>query len=111
MAQVPYNPIPEAQPASPNARLGDAPVIPEAFGINIGQAVTGFGNELASRALKIQEDKNTNAADAATVEFMKQSGAEHAKFAAMEGKERDDYYQQHVDNLEKIRQRVGETLT
>ncbi|HSW91847.1 MAG TPA: hypothetical protein VLG09_04330 [Candidatus Saccharimonadales bacterium] len=118
MAQVPYQPVPEVTPSDQGIHLGESPAIPSAFGINVSQAVEGFGstlersgNELATRALAIQQARNEADADSADVEFMKQAGKAHAWFNSLEGKERVDAFDGHMKNLEDIRNKIGESLT
>src|SRR5581483_2698427 len=95
MPQVPYQPVPQVAPseaATPGVRV-NAPT--EAFGGASAAATEGLGkgfeqagNELFGRAVALQQLANETEAREADAQYMLQAGDLHAKFNALEGKER-----------------------
>ncbi len=110
MAQVPYSPVPDVAPsdiatprvsvATPEAAFGGA----TAKAIeNLGTTVQGAGNELFGRAVALQQLNNETEAKQADADYMIAAGDVHAKFNALEGKDRVDAYPGYVKQLEDLR--------
>lgn len=110
MPQVPYSPIPTEQPSGQGAPTINIPANPDAFGVNIGQAleglgktVEGAGNELFGRAVALQQLSNETEAKQADANYMIKAGELHANYGALQGKDAVDAYPDYAKSLEKLR--------
>lgn len=104
MAKVPYTGVPESAP-SLDTGMGyqsSAGATPDAFGAQVGQAISHFGDIFEKHAVFAQERLNTaNATDIATNQILK-LGDLDAKQGVLEGKARADAYPDYQDKAMKI---------
>lgn len=117
MPQVPYNPVPTAQPsgqATPELRVNASP---DAFGVNVGEAIKGFGgtlagvgDELFQRGLALQKLQNETVAKQADTDYMVKAGEEHAKFSALEGQAAVAAFPEYAKTLQKLREDIRSGL-
>src|SRR5581483_2952696 len=118
MPQVPYQPVPQVAPseaATPGVRV-NAPT--EAFGGASAAATEGLGkgfeqagNELFGRAVALQQLANETEAREADAQYMLQAGDLHAKFNALEGKERVNAFPKYSADLEELRVKLRNGLS
>ena len=99
MPAIPYSPVPQVSPQenpTPSVRE-NTPI--GAFGGQVAEAIQGLGavtekagNELFGRAVALQQLNNETEAREADAKYMMAAGDIHAKFNALEGKDRVDAY-------------------
>lgn len=118
MPQVPYSPVPTRSPTGPDAPEFRISTPPEAFGVNVAQAVEHLsgvegqvGNELFQRAEAMQNLKNESEAREADAQYMQQVGDLHAKFSALSGKAASDAYPQYQADLNNLRTQIRDGLS
>src|SRR5215472_15671699 len=122
MPQVPYQGFPEPsrpeelqQIGTPSIRVSTPA---DAFGVGIAHAVEGLGksaegigNEIFQRAHALQQLQNGNDATIAKSAAVSQMGDEHNRFTSLEGANAGpEALQQHIENLNKIRQNIRDGL-
>lgn len=111
MARVPYEPFSTAQPISPGEQVRED-VRPEAFGVNIGNAIQQLGatgekvsSELFQRAYAIQELQDENAARDQSINSTQQMALEQKSFEALGERAGDPgVLEAHLQKLNQIRQ-------
>lgn len=117
MAQVPYSPVPSQVLAdTPTPEMH--PAIPEAaFGGQVAQAVSGFGNtldkagdEIFSRAIALQNLQNETDAKNADADYMIKAGKLHADYGALQGQDRVTAYPKLVQDLQQARMDTRNSL-
>lgn len=116
--QVPYNPVPTAQPsgqATPELRVN---ATPDAFGVNIGQAIQQLGgtaqhvgDELFQRGLALQKLQNETIAKQADTDYMIKAGEAHAQFSALEGQAAVEAFPEYARNLKQMREDIRNGLS
>lgn len=118
MPQVPYNPVPSAQPAGGGTPTIGVNAPGAAFGTNIGEAIQGLGKtveqaggELFSRAIALQQLKNETEAREADTDYMIKVGKLHAEYSALQGKDAVDAYDTYAKNIQALRQQIRGGLT
>ena len=116
MAQVPYSPVPTAQPTAPGESVSIS-TPGAAFGENIGAAIEKLGstvgqvgNELFARSIALQDLADENAARAAQTKFAMGASQLHAEYSAKTGKDAADSLQGFLDAQAQLRQQVGSGL-
>lgn len=116
--QVPYSSVPTADPTSKGAPELRPQVSPEAFGVNIGQAVEGLGkdvshagNELYQRAIALKQLENETEAKEADAQFMIEAGKIHVEYDAKQGKAAVDGNAKYNNDLNETRQRIRANLS
>lgn len=118
MAQVPYTGVPqvapEFHPTQSISQQTDASMFggatAEATG-QLGRAIGSVGNELFARANAMQQlDQSAEAANA-VANFTDKLGARDVEYRSLEGKAAKDGYQPYVDDVNKIREEAGKTLS
>lgn len=118
MPQIPYSPVPSIAPsesATPGFRLN----VPEgAFGGGVAAATEGLGgkvsevgNELFGRAVALQQLNNESEARDADTKYMMTAGELHAKYNALEGKDRVDAFPQYSKDLAETRTKLRDGLS
>ena len=119
MPQVPYDGVQRVAPnLEPTPRFQVA-ATPDAFGVNVAQAVEGLGKavdgagtEIYQRGIAMQDLYNHSEAQAAAAKFMEAAGDVHAKLGAMQGKDAVDYYAKGFKtDLENARQDIRSGLS
>lgn len=117
MPVVPYSPVPSQTLAdTPTPEMH--PAIPEAaFGGQVAQAVSGFGNtvdkvgdEIFGRAIALQNLQNETDAKDADAKYMIKAGELHAQYGALQGNDRVTAYPKLVSDLQKSRQDIRDNL-
>lgn len=113
MPAIPYQPVPSVattEQATPSERI-NSPV--EAFGGGVAAATEGLGrvteqagNELFGRAVALQQLQNETEAREGDAQYMIQAGDVHAKFNALEGKDRVDAYPKYAQDLQDLRLKI-----
>ena len=109
MAQVPYSPVPTAQPEVRGEQVSvNTPGA--ACGTNIAQAVEGLGGtmdkvggELFTRAIALQELQNETEARNKAADYAEQQGNAQAGFDALEGKAKVDALAPHIQASKDMR--------
>ena len=116
MAQVPYSPVPTAQPQAPGESISEN-TPGAAFGENVGAAlqhlgssVGEVGNELFSRAIALQDLNNENSARNQASAYWKTAGEKQAQYDSLEGKAKVDALSGHLQDLEDLRQKYRSGL-
>lgn len=118
MPQIPFSGAPSVNPQeNPTPTLHeDTPIA--AFGgataaatQNLGQAATGVGNELFTRAVAMQDLYNSSQATEADAKYMESAGNIRAKLDSMQGKDAVDYFTNGFQNdLKGARQSIRDSL-
>ena len=118
MPQVPYSPVPTVEPAQGGPGPINIATPIEAFGGATAKAVQGLGAELGKigdevfhRAIAIQQLNNDAEAKDADSTYMIAAGDLHAKYNALQGKERVDAYPQYAKDLEATRVKIAEGMS
>jgi len=116
--QVPYQPYPTHTPqfqATPGVHVQ---AFPAAFGANIGSALEGLGkvteqagNELFSRAVALQNLNNETEAREADAQYMMKAGLKHEQFKATFGKSAVQGLDDHLKELNELRQKFRSGLS
>lgn len=120
MPQVPYNGTLQIAPGGePTPRYQvDAP--PEAFGVNVGQAVQhlgtatqGAGNEIFARGIAMQDLYNHSEALEADAKYSAEAGQIYEKMKGLSGKNAVDYYtsKDYEKELTDARTRIRGSLS
>lgn len=117
MPQVPYNPVPTAEPTSPGEKISvNTPGA--AFGENIGAALqhlgaTGeqVGNELFQRAIALQDLRNETEARQADADYAEKQGMLHADFTSLKGQQAVDGLQPYLAQSKALRQQYRDSLS
>lgn len=118
MPTVPdYRPYSTAEPiGAGNAQARVDPNI-TAFGGTVGAAFSHLGDsihkagdELFARAQAMQQLNNEAAANDADAQYMMKTGELHAQYNSMTGKAAVDAYPKYIQDLQKLREDIGETL-
>lgn len=117
MPSVPYNPVTTEKPTvsgTPNVSV-ETPAA--AFGSTIatgmgqlGNALEKAGDELMTRAVEIQKERNEAMAREADAEFMIVAGKLHAEFNSLQGRNAPDALPAHQANLDNLRKSIGEKI-
>jgi len=114
MAQVPYKPVPDVAYADNPAPYFHINAISDAFGANIGQALSHLGSQiehssdqLFGRAVALQQLKNQSRADELSTQYTIESSDLRAKFQSLEGKAAPDQLMAHEKDLENLRVKIG----
>lgn len=99
MAQVPFTGVQTVAPQDNPIPRDTVQATPEAFGVNVWQAVRQLGStadqvgqEVFTRGLAMQDLANHSEAQEATAQFMAKAGEIHAKLGAMQGKDAVNYF-------------------
>lgn len=118
MAQVQYNPVPDASAqsiATPQVHV-NAPG--DAFGTGIAQAVEHLGgsiehvgNELFARAMAIQHLNNEAEARDADSKYIVESGKLYADYESLQGKAAVDAQPKFIENVTKLRTDMRDGLS
>jgi hypothetical protein len=118
MAQVPYKGVPDVAPedrATPYFHLN---AISDAFGANIGQAISHLGgqiekssDELFGRAIALQKLRNETEADQAISDYMIKSAPLRADYNSKQGRDAVDSYPGHIKELDGLRTDIRKSLT
>lgn len=118
MPTVPYSGVPEVAPQMDATPRYQADVRPEAFGVNVWQAVQGLGqatqragDELFARGLAMQDLANHSEAEKADADYMEQAGKLHAEFSAKSGKDAVDAYPKYIEDLKAARESIAKSLS
>jgi len=118
MPQVPYNPVPTAQPTERGPTGFHVQTPGAAFGENIGLAMQGLGkmeqhvgDELFSRAREMQTLNNETEAKEADAKYIIEAGKLHANFNALEGINRVQAFDKYQQDLQESRQRIRAGLS
>lgn len=116
--QVPYSPVPTADPSSRGTPEFRPQVPSEAFGVNIGQAVEGLGkdishagNELYTRAIALKQLENETEAKEADAQYMIKAGELHANYSALQGRAAVEAYPAYQAQLNEERQKLRQNLS
>lgn len=118
MAKVPYSPVPSVGAQSISTPKFSPEVPAGAFGGNVaaavstlGQTVSGIGDELAKRAIAMQELANQTEAKEAESRYIIKAGELRAGYSALQGKDAVDGYKPYMENLKKAREEVRDSLS
>lgn len=118
MPQVPYSGVPEVAAQMDATPRYVADVRPEAFGVNVWEAVQGLGrsaskagDELFARGLAMQDLANHSEAQQADAQYMQRAGELHADFSSKQGRDAVDAYPQYIKDLAKAREDIGGNLS
>lgn len=113
MPQVPYAPVPSVAPTEAATPAPGVPAPPEAFGLGIAQGLEKVGaslgqagNELFGRAVALQQLNNETEAREADAQYMIQAGDLHAKYNALQGKDRVDAFPKYSQDLQDLRIKI-----
>lgn len=113
MPQVPYNPVPTQSPRMIATPMLSQNVDANAFGANVGQALSHLGdtvghasNEIFTRALALQNLRNEADARQADTDYMMEASKLHADFNSLEGKNAVDAYPKYMEDLRNARERI-----
>src|SRR5881296_1863655 len=107
MPAIPYKPFPDESPADRPTPYLSAHALPEAFGVNIGEALHRSGDELFGRAKALQELRNQADADELHSKYVIESSKLRAQYQSSEGKDAPDRLEGHMKDLETLRQQIG----
>lgn len=107
MASIPYKPFPDVTPTDRPTPYLSTRAMPEAFGVNIGEALSRSGDELFGRAMALQQLRNQSDADELYSEYIIESSKLRAKYQTLEGKDAPDQFEKHAKDLDDLRQQIG----
>lgn len=108
MASIPYKPFPSTTPTDRPTPYLNVRAMPEAFGVNIGEALARGGDELFGRAMALQQLENQSAADDLSNEFIIQSSDLRAKYHSLEGKDAPEQLEKYARDLDELRGKIRE---
>jgi hypothetical protein len=107
MPAIPYKPFPDQEPTDRPTPYLNVRALPEAFGVNIGEALHRSGDELFGRAMALQQVRNHSDADELSSKYIIEAGKLRAQFNSLEGKNSPDALEQHGEDLENLRTKIG----
>lgn len=112
MPRVPYQPFSTATPTGGAERVSVS-TPPEAFGVNIGHALSAIGStteqvgsELFGRAIALQDLRNEADARDAQTQYATQASELHAQYGALEGKAAADGLQGYLKSQNDLRLQI-----
>ena len=118
MPQVPYKGVPDVQAEDRPTPYFHVNAVSEAFGANIGQAISHLGSqiehssdELFGRAIALQKLRNETEADQAISDYMIKSAPLRADFNSKQGRDAVDSYPGHIKDLDTLRTGVRKSLS
>lgn len=118
MAQVPYSPVPNAEPSGQGLSPVNPNISSEAFGGGIGQAISGFGRAVEGAgdtmfkiALDMQTKTNEAQARQGAADYTIAVGKANAEFSAKSGTEAAAAYPTHVENLGRLRDQYKDRMS
>lgn len=117
MPQVPSTLLPDTSPQDIPSPLLRVQAVPDAFGVNIGQAVQHLGttlghvgDELFERAKAMQQLRNETARTNAVAEYEMRAGEEHEKYRSLQGVHAVDAADGYRAKINSLRQEIRDGL-
>lgn len=110
--------VPDVAPSSGGTPGVSVNVTADAFGGDVGRALSGlgtgmegFGDKIWAQAVDLQKLRNQSEVDKADADYMEKTGIIHAKFDALQGVDAQNAFPQYIKDLKDLRDNTKSTLS